>query len=187
MKRWEPWEEELLLGEYPKGNVEAIVKATGKNRKAVIQKAFRMGIKQDFIWTAEEEEFLDENVGIYSMEVIAKKLGRSRDSVHSKCSKMGLSFATCTEYIHVSELARIMKQDRHNLTRKLKNRGVRFRKKGGFTVITMDRLCKFLKENPDFYDATEIDDSMFRGMPWFEKKRAADAEAKRERRWRGVI
>lgn len=65
-------------------------------------------------WTAEEINYLEEQIGVYKISTIAKKMNRSRNSIIMKINRLGLSNTKKqTGLITIGELARHIKVDRN--------------------------------------------------------------------------
>ena len=60
-------------------------------------------------WTAEEIEYLKDNVGLKSFDAIAKRLERSKISVYRKAERLELgTYVENTEYLSINDIAEML-------------------------------------------------------------------------------
>ena len=122
-----------------------------------------MMMKTNKHWSEEEILFLESEWGKTSTEVIARKLKRKESAIKSKASKLGLgSMLDNKDFLTATEVIRMLGTDRKTLNRHINERGLKARGKslsGKMKVIEIkfDNLCKWLTENPQYWNGAKVD------------------------------
>ena len=127
-------------------------------------------------WTKEEEGILEDMIGTFTAASIARKLGRSFNSVNLKLSRMGLSgFEGSTDLLTMNIVHKMMGVEARTIKGKWADAGLRTIRKGNYVCIRQEDLIKFLKNNPDLWNAHKVkDDTLLMGYDWYKEKRKVD-------------
>lgn len=185
MAKWEPWQVEMLKEQYGKNDIGVISERIGKKRNAVIQYAYKHGISTGRYFSEEEEKYIEEQYGRMTAETIAKSLGRDYRAVINKINHMGIgNFLDNSEKLHLADVCMIVSRDKETIKRTWFKRGLKYQKRGRYTMISEENLLKFMKEHPEYWDATKCDYYFFQRFQWFQTKLLADRQANHERRWK---
>lgn len=169
---------------YPIKTPDEVAAMLGRTVDVVREYAYKNKISNNRYWTKEEEEFLENKYGILTISGIAKKLGRSNRAVTDKIKQMGIgSFTENADGIHLAEVSRLVGRDKETIKRTWVRRGLKIYKKGKFSIIREKDLAKFMKENPERWNATECETWFFERFDWFREKRKKDLDAMCRSRW----
>lgn len=169
---------------YPIKTPAEVAAMLGRTVDVVREYAYKNKISNNRYWTKEEEEFLENKYGILTISGIAKKLGRSNRAVTDKIKQMGIgSFTENADGIHLAEVSRLVGRDKETIKRTWVRRGLKIYKKGKFSIIREKDLAKFMKENPERWNATECETWFFERFDWFREKRKKDLDAMCRSRW----
>jgi hypothetical protein len=147
-------------------SLNKLVARTGWPRQAFTSQAMRMGLATSGRyrrWTAQEDEYLRENLGVLTIRTIAKSLGRSHEAVEGRGERLALSRRVAEGY-NVSDLAlvfgvhwtRAESWIRRGLLGKVHQRG-------GLRVMERN-VVRFLRTHPHEYDLRKVDQRWFKGM-----------------------
>lgn len=130
-------------------------------------------------WTQEELQALEDMIGTFTVATIAKRLGRSFDAVNIKLNRIGLSgFEKSTDLITLNQLCIMFGVQRRTVDKKWKDHGLRIMRKGNYYVVSQENLIKFLKNNPEVWNAADVtDDSLIMRFPWYQEKKKTDTKS----------
>lgn len=111
-RKWTQEETDFLIKNWHKGEVY-LAKKLKKSVSSITTKRTKLGldlgdikVREGREWTAKEEMYLEEKIGVMSLEEIAKKLKRSFDAVKVRVCKLGLGDATLSfDGITICQLA----------------------------------------------------------------------------------
>jgi hypothetical protein len=114
-------------------------------------------------WTAEEDGFLADHIGILTARVIAARLKRSMGSVRDRASHLALS-ARVQEGYNISDLAGVLGVGAPT-ARGWMRRGLlgAVREREGLRV-SEDAVVRFLRRYPGEYDLRRVDQTWFKSM-----------------------
>lgn len=136
------------------------------------------------IWTAEEENYLQEKWGTCSIPAIAKKLGRSINAVKQKASRMGLGAVLMGgDYITLNQLLIAVKGSNggggYVMKSWVENRGLPVHTKkvvsNSFRVVYLDEFWKWAEKNRSFIDFTKMEPMALGEEPkWVAEQRKKD-------------
>lgn len=139
-------------------------------------------------WTAEEEQYIDDNWGIVAIKGIAKKLNRTVNAVNIRASKMGKGpFVESGEYITLNELAKQFGRTSINNYTKIswiKNRSFPVKKqkinKAYVRIVHLDSFWKWASENKNFLDFATLEKNALGKEPdWVDKQRSVSIKQSR--------
>ena len=139
-------------------------------------------------WTAEENEYLQENWGIKSIHSLSKNLKRSPNAIIVKARKLKLgAFLQHGEYITYNELIKALGISCSSGYRNIswiKNREFPVHKKrvkkSTFKVVYIDEFWEWAEKNQSFIDFSSFPENALGGEPeWVKSKRAFDCHKKR--------
>lgn len=185
---WEPWQIELLETQYGKMPMEALSEKIGKKKEAIAQYAHKHGISAGRFWTKEENEYLIKNVGYLTTARIAKNLGKTYRSVIDRRQKLKIgSYRENMEHLTLTDVAELVGRDKSTVRFTWFKNGLQWQRKGKYIVIKEENLCKFMKENPRYWKATECDRYFFRRYEWFEKRWKEESLQHHYEKWGKVI
>lgn len=127
-------------------------------------------------WTEEEIQFLEESAGVYTVAVIGRKLGRSYDSVNQKLLRLGLQgFLKSTDLLTMNQICKMLGVESRTVQVVWHNKGLKIMRKGVYVVCRQEDLIRFLKEHPEAWNASQVqDDSLLMGYDWYKEKRRND-------------
>ncbi len=130
-------------------------------------------------WTEEELQLLEDMSGTYTVATIAKRLGRSFVATNLKLNRIGLAgFEKSTDLLTLNQVCIIFGVESRTVKKKWVDHGLRIMKKGNYRTIKQENLLKFLKENPDCWNAADItDDSLVMGYDWYKEKKKTDTKS----------
>lgn len=134
------------------------------------------------LWTPEEEQFLQENVGKFSLSVIAKRLGRTVEAVETRLHRLGIGETKfMSGCLTANELARVIKIDHHSVVNWIKKHGLPAKQKitrvkARYYLIDPKDFWKWAEENKDKVPFARIEPNSLPPEPDWVK-------AEREREW----
>lgn len=130
-------------------------------------------------WTEEELAYLEEKADTMSTYAIAKALKRSYNSVNLKASREGIPlFNTSTELLSAYAIATMMGVESRAVYR-WHRYGLKYKRINGRLMHKQNDLIKFLKDNPDLWNATKGDPYLISMYPWFQEKYEKDLAKKK--------
>jgi len=159
MSCWSICELQYLIDHYKAHGPTAVAKAMGRDVNSVSGMAGVLGIRRDREpeYNEDEVNFLRKNWGKMTVKAIAQKLGRSVDSVEKKAKKFKLGPVYNPGYFNQSEIEKITGINHQTLKRYIEQgliKATRSKtKKGRIKQISPKELERFLRENPDKWDA----------------------------------
>ncbi len=110
-------------------------------------------------WTESEIASLREDLGTRNKSQIAKRLGRTYYSVKAQVARLALSARVSADYSH---------QDVQQLLGVGRKRVCQWMQKGWLHLlngrITEKSLDKFLRQHPEEYQLSRVDEAWFKGM-----------------------
>lgn len=170
---------------YPIKTPAEVAAMIGRTKDTVCGYACRNKIQSNRYWTKEEEEFLESKYGILTIPAIAKKLGKTECAVETKIRRSSIgSFISNADGLCISEVARLVGRDRTSITKTWMRRyGLKTYQKGQYKIIKEKDLIRFMKENPERWNATECETWFFERFDWFREKRKKDLDAMCRSRW----
>ena len=138
--------------------------------------------RRNATWTDEEIETLKNLWGEKTPDAIGRILGRSTGGIIGKAKLLHLgSYLQSSEYLSMHQVTEILGVDSHVPVRtwipKYKMPFVRRRIRGNllFRVIRLEDLMKWLKDNPEAWDARKVKPyALGTEPPWLKDKRAED-------------
>lgn len=136
-------------------------------------------------WTKEEEQYLQDNWGMFSVKTLAKNLGRSENAINVRKHKLGLgSFLENGDYITFNQLKTAIGigggAGYMNISW-IKNRDFPIHTKRvhncSFKVVYLDEWWKWAEQNKDLLDFSKFEENMLGEEPdWVKIKRKHDVE-----------
>lgn len=186
-KRYSEYEHNYILKNYPKKTPKEIAEHLGIKKCNLTAYAYRHGISNNRYWTKEQEEYLLNKYGMMTAERIGKKLGKTKRQVVEKAKLMKIGgFLNNCDKLCLSEVCRLVKRDKETIKKTWFGHGLKWVKKGRFTIISPEDLFEFMKTHPKYWDATEIESYYFEEFDWFREKRLVDRKKKCDERWGGI-
>lgn len=159
MSCWSICELQYLIDHYKTCGPTAVAKAMGRDVNSVSGMAGVFGIRRDreAEYSEDEVNFLRKNWGKMTVKAIARKLGRSVGSVEKKAKKLKLGPIYNPGYFNQNEIEKITGINHQTLKQYIEQgliKATRSKtKKGRIKQITPKELERFLRENPDKWDA----------------------------------
>lgn len=142
-------------------------------------------------WTAEEIDFLQDQIGVYKITTIAKKMNRSRNSVIMKINRLGLSNTKKeTGLLTIGELARQIKVDRNTVKGWVEKHGLQCTRKiprdaKRFYFVDPADFWKWAEVHKDKVSFSKIEPYSILPEPsWVENERQKDLEITKKRAYR---
>lgn len=186
-KRYSEYAQNYIRENYSKKTPREIAEHLGIKQCNLVAYAHRHNLVSKRTWTKEEEQYLLNKYGMMTAERIGKKLGKTPRQIVEKAKTMKIGgFLDNCDKLCLSEVCRLVKRDKETIKETWFNHGLKWVKKGKFTIIAPDDLFEFMKENPKYWDATEVEAYYFEEFEWFREKRLIDRKKKCDKRW-GVI
>lgn len=183
-KPWEPWQIELLQNEYGKTSTEDLAEKIGKKRQAIIQYAHKHGISSGRFFTESEIEYIETHFGNKTSAVIAKNLGRDVHAVRSKIYQMGLGpYCMNSDRLNLRQVCDLVGRDKETIKDVWFKNGLKYVKKGKYTMIEEKDLLKFMEENPKYWNAVDCEAYFFQRFEWFREKHKVDFQNMVNSRW----
>lgn len=126
-----------------------------------------------------------DNYGTMSIKAIAKAIGRDCRSVENKVFRLGLgSVIDNVDGYSPKDISEMFGISYHTIMYWITTNKLKGRRYGSIHYVPENVLIKFMKENPDKWDATKCDCKwLFAGADWFEQKRKADFQKMVSGRW----
>jgi hypothetical protein len=172
---WTDGLREDLRAAYAAGNKTAVTAALDKlqrqmplwPRHAFKYEAARLGLEtadHRRAWTAAEQAYLEDSLGVVSIKQIARRLKRSHGSVCSRADKLGLS-RRAKEGYNMADLAKLFGESHHKIKRWME-RGylgkVHLHQDGH--RVTAENVKRFTERHYHEYDLRRVDQVLFKLM-----------------------
>lgn len=170
---WTPELREELRACYAAGRKQEISAALdrlqrrlGWPRYALKNEAVRTGIitaDHRRAWTAEEQAYLEESLGVVSVKQIARRLGRTVMSVESRAEKLGLS-RRISEGYNMADLAAVFGESYHKVRRWMERGllGPVHQVQGHRVAET--HVVRFIRAHAHEYDLRRVDQGWYKSM-----------------------
>jgi hypothetical protein len=110
-------------------------------------------------WTPAELELLGDMAGSFSKSAIARKLGRSYWSVKGQCAKLRIQSRITSGYSRV-DVQDLLGVGGRSLTKWIKLGWLKLQN----DRITEASMVKFLREHPEEYRLSRVDETWFKGL-----------------------
>lgn len=187
-KRYFTAEEKRYIEEnYPIKTVKEVADNLGVKKQNLIAYAHRHGISNNRYWTIEEEEYLLDKYGVMTAAAIGKKLGKTTRQVIEKVQKLGIgNFLENNENLCLAEVCRLVNRDKETIKKTWFKNGLKWKKKGKYTIVKPSDLFDFMRKNTCYWDATQCEKWYFERYDWFREKLLADRADLHNKRW-GVL
>lgn len=158
-RAWEPWEDEFMITNYGKLSRQEIAKKLNRTVPAINNRAKKLDLrtKKPSDWTEEEISFMCANWRNMSIKNIAKRLGRSFHAVEVKATRLQLGPQIDPQKWTAQEICYLLRIDHWTVLRWIE-KGL-LKAKIAPTMgqkiyqISTSELLRFLKENPERWDA----------------------------------
>lgn len=127
-------------------------------------------------WTNDELELLEElwTNSNKSMNILVKELGRNEQSIRHKACELGLNArAFYADGYSASEIAKELGVSKNTVYKWIKNKGLKAVKRRDLNlqlIVPENELIKWLRENQDKYNASNIDRYFIKNQPWLNEK-----------------
>ena len=122
-------------------------------------------------WTREEEEHLRQLSERYTKADIARILNRTPSSVNAKRIALGIGgLMDMTERWNMKQVAEAVGMDKSTIGRDWVKAGLKTVKRKNYRLVEEKELHRFMRANPDRWDATKCDYYLFYQFPWFLEK-----------------
>ncbi len=138
-------------------------------------------------WTAEEQQYLEENWGTFSVLTIAKNLGRTPSAIVNRAHRTGLGpVLESGDYVTLSQLIVAVTGSKTNYSYKtiswVKNRGLPVHTKKvnecSFRVVYLDEFWEWAEKNRSFLDFSKMEPLALGAEPdWVAEQRRKDFQA----------
>lgn len=128
-------------------------------------------------WTKEEEERLMWLSERYTKADIARILNRTPSSVNAKRIALGIGgLMDMTERWNMKQVAEAVGMDKTTIGRDWVKAGLKTVKRKNYRLVEEKELHRFMRANPDRWDATKCDYYLFYQFPWFLEKLERDKQ-----------
>ena len=187
-KRWTD-EEDKLLSDYieKRYKLDKICEKLDRSTDAVRARMYKLGLysKQSKAhWRpADKEQFKDDwQNGKLSLVGMARKYNRTTVQLQAAATRFGFGRRELEiDRLSISQVAEYMGVNKSTISRWIHNAGLKTHKTHldhiTYTITTKD-LLKWMKDNPNRYNASKIDSCLFFEEPdWLLKKRETDKVA----------
>jgi DNA-binding CsgD family transcriptional regulator len=133
---------------------------SGFTRVVVLARATQLGLSSDTRrWTPAEIEVLGDLAGTLSKSAIARKLGRSYWSVKAQCSRLCIQSRIISGYSRV-DVQYLLGVGPRSTTKWIKLGWLKLHN----DRITEASMVKFLREHPEEYRLSRVDETWFKGL-----------------------
>ncbi len=176
-----------------KKSVSEIASELNRTTNAIYQKAEKLEVPLNEIWTEEEKEHLKEMWGNIKIETISKKLDRTVDAIKHQAVLMKLGSMISNNYDNVTltNLCEIFKISRSTIKSTWISRGLEVKKiylskKKSYYLVPIKSLFIFLEENQDIWNSKNMEKNILGIEPeWLKEKRKKDAkQTPQNNRWK---
>ena len=177
-------EKEYIKKNYPRKTPEEIANYLGVKKQNLIAYAHRHGISNNRYWTKNDEQYIETNFGHMTTASMAKKLGKTQRQVIDKINKNHAgNFLENCENLCLAEVCRLVGRDKETIKRTWFKRGLKWRKRGKYTMIKPSELFDFMKNNTCYWNARDCEEWFFKEFDWFQKKQEEERQELFEKRW----
>lgn len=127
-------------------------------------------------WTDDDLELLEElwTNSNKSMSILVKELGRNEHSIRHKACELGLNArAFYADGYSASEIAKELGVSKSTVYKWIKNNGLKAVKRRDINlqlIVLESELIRWMKENQDKYNASNIDRYFIKNQPWLNEK-----------------
>ncbi len=153
-------------------NLDVFQKRSGFTRIVMLARATQLGMSaKRKRWSPEEVEVLSEAAGTLSKAAIARKLKRSYWSVKAECSRLQLSSRLSEGYSR-NDVQHLLGVGQRSIRKWITWGWLRVQE----GRVTETSMIKFLREHPEEYRLSRVDEAWFKGLlfPSFGIKRDRD-------------
>ena len=134
-------------------------------------------------WTPEEVEKLKILSERYTEGDVARMLKRSPSSIGNKRRELGIdSFTINTDKWNFKQITEAVGVSIGVVHKTWVKHGLKFTKKGNLRMVDEDELLRFMKNNPNLWNAAKCDYYLFYQYPWFMEKYEKDKQVPVEHR-----
>lgn len=180
---WSEEEKRYAIKNYKTMSYEAIGKALGKSEKSVNAFLRRNNIlKRD--WTDEEVYYFREGFGKLSIPTMCRKLGKSKSALYSKAQNDGTGcYKDNMDSFTAVDVSEMLGLHRSTVSKWCRSGKLKAKKKNDYWHINENDLIKFMKVNPDRWNAKKCDYYTFARFKWFQDKLKQESKKARDERW----
>ena len=141
-------------------NLNRLQKRSGFTRIVVLARATQLGMSaKRRRWSPEEIEVLNETAGTLSKAAIARKLKRSYWSVKAECTRLQISSRLCEGYSR-RDVECLLGVGQRNIRKWIAMGWLRVQE----GRVTEPSIIKFLREHPEEYRLSRVDEAWFKGL-----------------------
>lgn len=186
-KRYTEEQRAYIFENYSKKTPKEIAEHLGIKQGNLVAYAHRHNLVSKRTWTKEDEQYLLSKYGIMTAERIGKKLGKTTRQIVEKAKTMQIGgFLDNCDKLCLSEVCRLVNRDKETIKKTWFKHGLKWVKKGKFTIIEPDDLIEFMRTHPQYWNGTEVEAYYFEKYDWFREKRLVDRKKRCDERW-GVV
>lgn len=106
-QRWTPEEKAIAQRLFPTGGVDAVMKATGRSRGAVLWMRQVLHLRRARFWTPERDNLLRAKYGHVPRQDLAREIGNTPSAVTQRANKLGLDAGRCYTPEEIATLKRL--------------------------------------------------------------------------------
>lgn len=177
-------QKEIIEMYYPTKKPSEVAALAGMKKVNLIAYAHRHGISNNRYWSKKDTEFLVNRYGAMTAYEISRRLKKPYRSVIDKINKMKIgNFTDNMDGLHLADVSRLVGRDKETIKCTWVRHGLKIYKKGRFSIIKEKDLAKFMKENPERWDATQCEYWFFNKYDWYRDKRLKDRDLLCNRRY----
>lgn len=177
-------QKEIIEMYYPTKKPSEVAALAGMKKVNLIAYAHRHRISNNRYWSKKDTEFLVDRYGAMTAYEISRRLGKPYRSVIDKINKMQIgNFTDNMDGLHLADVSRLVGRDKETIKCTWVRHGLKIYKKGRFSIIKEKDLVKFMKENPERWDATQCEYWFFNKYDWYRDKRLKDRDLLCNRRY----
>lgn len=126
-------------------------------------------------WTLEEEERLRVLCERYTKSDVARLMKRSKSSVNNKRRELGIEpLMETTDRWTFTQITEAVGLSKGSVSKTWVKNGLKYQKRGYFSLVKEEDLLKFMQEHTELWDATKCDYYLFYQYSWFMKKLEQD-------------
>jgi hypothetical protein len=104
--------------------------------------------------------------------------------VIEKVCKLGIgTFLDNNENLCLAEVCRLVNRDKETIKKIWFKNGLKWHKKGKYTMIRPDDLISFMETHPQYWNGTQVESYYFERFHWFQEKRKKDRMELHNSRW----
>lgn len=181
--KWTERELRILKQYYKSKGGKYCAEKIGRSYYACKQKAHQLGIYRE-MWSEKDVKRLEKLSENHTEKDIAIKMNRTVSSISNKRNKVGIeSFRYNSDMLIMSDVSEIIGIEIRTLNRLCEKGIIKSETRGKYRVFEEKEIVRFMKENPDKWNARKCDYYTFQRFDWFLEKWKDDEFKRKSNRW----